>query len=172
MEPEERPNFQELNKMFDSFLRKQTQDKYPYMEVLSKPYHHDTINPVPVESEVVINLDIEVTDTDVGNEDSITRSRVSKSISFNDFGSLQVKPSLSHHSLHSLARLESLNMVGTPTGSIHSIHAELIRQISWGQNLDEADGEVVLVNDRYVEEPSNTSMSERNTQNQTTILNL
>ena len=170
MEPEERPNFLELNKTFDSFLRKQTQDKYPYMEVLSKPYHHDTVKPAPTESLVVVNLDIEVTDTDLGNEDSIRASRVLKSISYNEFGSLQVKSSLSHQSLRSLTNRESLNLAGTPTGSIHSLHAELIRQISWGQNLDEAGGEVVLVNDRYVDEPSNTGASEPNTHNQSTIL--
>ena len=65
---QERRSFPELHAIFDKFLTQQTQDSYPYMEVLSKAHHIDTtaatvahdLDPTP------INLDIEITDVDAG----------------------------------------------------------------------------------------------------------
>ena len=168
-EPEDRPSFSELRKTFDKFLTTQTQDKYPYMEVLSKPYYLDTVQPKPAEPEpAVINLDIEITDIDADQQqDNKRESRISNSHSFSELGNLRLTTSESRRSLRSLTELSVHgSQAGTPLGSMHNIHAELIRQLSWERN-DDADGdEKRFVDTRYVESPTSAGVSRKNTRTQ------
>ena len=43
--PEDRPKFSELNKVFDRFLGIYIQDKYPYIEIQNQPYRFDRLAP-------------------------------------------------------------------------------------------------------------------------------
>ena len=148
----ERPTFPELHKTFDDFLTQQTQDDYPYMEVLSKPYHlDDTANPPATDEDVTpINLDIEITDVDGDDEmhPSIpTASRLTRSVSQNNQGrnNLGLTLSTSNFSLRSLQ----------VQGSLQDMQAELERQADWP--LADQDGGRELPDTRYVESPTSFS---------------
>jgi hypothetical protein len=44
-EPEERPKFSELHKLFDKFLGIHVQDRYPYIEIQGQSYGFDLLAP-------------------------------------------------------------------------------------------------------------------------------
>ena len=144
LEAGERPTFQELHKIFDDFLTQQTQDNYPYMEVLSKPYHLDdtTKTPATDEDQTPINLDIEITDVDSGQE---IGSQLSRSLSqYNPRrDELRLNPSQSSFSLRSLEVQSSLQDMQT----------ELARQADWPLAVDRDDAHE-MEDTRYVESPT------------------
>ena len=140
------------------------------MEVLSKPYYLDTVQPKLAEPEpAVINLDIEITDIDADQQQNNIREScvVPNSLSFNELGSLRLTTSESRRSLKSLTELSvHRSQAGTPIESMHSIHAELIRQLSW-ERMDDADGDgKTFVDTRYVESPTSAGVSRENTRKQ------
>ena len=147
LEAEERPNFPELHATFDKFLTQQTQDNYPYMEVLSKPHHLDMTateivhdpDPTP------INLDIQITDVDADTPMETPQRHLTRSISHN-----QPKKNLGITASGSNFSLRSLNK-GTHD-SIQDIQAELARQANW-IHTDGGD-EDAMVDTRYVDSPT------------------
>ena len=158
---EERPSFPELHAIFDKFLTQQTQDSYPYMEVLSKAHHIDTTaatvahdpDPTP------INLDIEITDVDAGNPMVPPSRRLTRSVSHNQPRttlSTTITASESNFSLRSLNK-------ATLHDSIQDIRAELARQAGWTQT--DREGEVV--DTRYVDSPTSFTHSRSGSRNQT-----
>lgn len=152
LEAEERPSFPELHKTFDSFLTTHTQDNYPYMEVLSKPYHLDNAEPTenPDTDPTPVNLDIEITDVD---GDAETRTRVgthlARSVSHYQPRHLGIVQSESHFSLRSYG--------SDIHSSIQDIKAELQRQTSW-RSEGGTDGQE-FVETRYVVSPTTTKHS-------------
>ena len=140
------------------------------MEVLSKPYYLDMVQPKPAEPEpAVINLDIEITDIDADQQqDNKKESRVVPNrLSFNELGSLRLTTSESRRSFQSLTELSvHRSQAGTPIGSMHTVHAELVRQLSW-ERMDGVDGDGnIFVDTRYVESPSSAGVSRENTRKQ------
>lgn len=150
-EAEERPSFSQLHKTFDDFLIQQTEHKYPYMEVLSKPYHLDNLEPTenPDHDPAPVNLDMGITDVDMD-------STATHSTRFNT----NLSRSASHHvprnqhivngeSQNSLSNFDSQ---GIPRRhSLQDIQAELLRQATWPIIVD-SDAE--LANTRYVVSPT------------------
>lgn len=165
LEVEERPSFPQLHKTFDDFLIQQTEHKYPYMEVLSKPYHLDNLEPTenPDPEPTPINLDIEITDVD---SDSTTKhstrlnTNLSRSVSHNVPRNLRIVNSESHNSLSNFGSQDMPHR-----HSLQDIQAELLRQATWQTQVD-SNGE--LVNTRYVVSPTapsrNGSRKDLNTQ--------
>ena len=156
LEAEERPNFPHLHKTFDGFLTQQTQDNYPYMEVLSKPYHTDE-TAAPPENDpdpTPINLDIEITDMDADTTDSpLTHNKrtVTRSVSHNQprRENMHIPLSGSNFSLRNLA--------GATNSPMQDVQAELLRQADWIQ-LDGRD-EQDMVDPRYVDSPTTPVVS-------------
>ena len=165
VEAEERPTFPELHKIFDDFLTQQTQDSYPYMEVLSKPYHlDDTAKPPTTDADPTpVNLDIEITDVDADETDAplalTTGAPLARSVSHNQPRRLNqpgLTPSISNFSLRSME----------VQGSLQDMQAELERQANWLQ-VDQAEEEKKKVDTRYVDSP--TSFSRNNSHRQTQL---
>jgi serine/threonine protein kinase len=150
LEPEDRPSFSQLHKTFDGFLSQQTENDYPYMEVLSTPFHVDSTQPAETHEAdpTPINLDIEITDVDAGTTVTGTASnaRLARSVSHNQPRrdlNLRLVSSESHSSLRSFGA----------HSPIQDIEAELLRQANWVRNEDTEDGQE-LVNTRYVPSPT------------------
>ena len=159
----ERPMFQDLHKLFDDFLTQQTQDSYPYMEVLSKPYHLDDTTKIPAgePDHTPINLDIEITDVDADEMSTPTQreTRLMRSVSQNNprRNNLGLTPSNSNFSLRSLQIHNSLQDMQT----------ELARQADWLQ-VDLTDGRE-KEDTRYVDSP--TSFTRNNSHRLTHLTN-
>ena len=160
LEAEDRPTFPRLHGIFDEFLTTQTQENYPYMEVLSKPYHLDIVEPTenPDTDRTPVNLDIQITDVDADEETTPVRigaRGLARSISHNEPRNLRIVASDSHLSLRDVATPRSANI--STHSSIHDMQAELLRQASWQTDDNIGDGSHVLVNTRYVESPTTLS---------------
>ena len=163
LEPEDRPSFSQLHKIFDDFLVKHTENNYPYMEVLSTPYHVDSTQPAETHEAdpTPINLDIEITDMDAGTAVTSTA------------GNAHRKRSASHNQprrdlnlrLVTSERRSSLRSFRAHS-PIQDIEAELLRQANWVRNEDTEDGQE-LVNTRYVPSPTVSRNGSRK-QNETT----
>lgn len=140
-EPEQRPTFPKLHRIFDTFLGKHTQDRYPYMEVLSRSYHFDRLDPkTPEPDQTPINLDIEGA--------SSANRQLANGASFEQSASLELTNSLSI-TQHSPQR--------SPHGSHHSsrqdIRAELIQQLSRERERGVTGEGIEMENSRYVGTP-------------------
>ena len=138
--PEQRPSFPRLHKTFDTFLGKHTQDRYPYMEVLSRSYHFDTLEPkTPELDQTPVNLDIEGTSAERNTE-----RQLANGASFEQSASLELTSSLP------IAQR-------SPHGSHHSsrqdVRAELIRQMSWEREGGVTGEEIEMESTRYVGSP-------------------
>ena len=133
MEPEERPEFSKLHEIFDAFLSKQTQDKYPYMEVLSKPYYMNKVDNDEPEHPGSNQLNINITDVDSGERNIFKGANtVKKSASFNQLGNLKLVTSESNHSLQNTAQnTQRLGHTTFPRASFQHMQAELSQQIFW-----------------------------------------
>ena len=161
---EDRPSFSQLHKTFDGFLVKQTESKYPYMKVLSTPLHLCSTQPAEaLKADLTpINLNIEVTDMDVGTRVTSTQ------------GSTHLRRSVSHNEPRKYLRLatseshSSLRSFGAHS-PIQDIEAELLRQANWMRN-EGADGQE-LVNTRYVPSPTAASRggSRKQSSNELTV---
>ena len=152
LEAEERPTFSQLHKTFDGFLVQQTENDYPYMEVLSTPFHVDSTQPAETQEAdpTPINLDIEITDVDAGTTVISTQggTNLKRSVSHNQprrDSDLRLVTSESHSSLRSFGA----------HSPIQDIEAELLRQANWMRN-EGTDGQE-LVDTRYVTSPTAAS---------------
>ena len=147
LEPEDRPSFSELHK---TYLVKQTESDYPYMEVLSTPFHVDSTQPTETHEAdpTPINLNIEITDVDVGTAVTSTAGNAhrKRSASHN-----QPRKELDQRLVTSESR-SSLRSFGAHS-PIQDIEAELLRQANWVRNEDTEDGQE-LVNTCYVPSPT------------------
>ena len=156
-ESEERPSFPDLHKIFDDFLTQQTQDSYPYMEVLSKPYHLDETSTAPANDPdpTPINLDIQITDFDEDEDIDAHRQvmrPVGRSISHRQPRRTEpgLTPSTSNLSLRSLQ---------------DNMQAELDRQANWliaGDGVNRQN----KVDTRYVDSPTSFTRNDSRRQMQ------
>lgn len=162
LEAEERPNFPELHKLFDEFLSQQTQDNYPYMEVISNSQHIDDTAVQPEAQDLdrtPINLDIEITDVDgdVPRMPKRSGTNLMRSVSHNvPRNNMRITPSESNFSLRSLG-------AHTP---MQDMQAEIERQAGWLQ-VDNADGQE-MVDTRYVDSPTSGRFSRNRERNHNT----
>ena len=155
----QRPTFPKLHQIFDKYLSKHTQDRYPYIELLSKPYHFDKLEPkTPDPEQAPVNLDFEVTDVD---ENDVPADRVQGRTATMSDQLPVLEPntvlSATHNSPHFSPHISlQPSPHRSPLASLHSsrqdIRAELIRQLSWER--DGVVGEEVEMEDtRYVGSP-------------------
>ena len=141
LEPEDRPSFSELHK---TSLVKQTESDYPYMEVLSTPFHVDSTQP----AETHEADPTPITDMDAGTAVTSTAGNAhrKRSASHN-----QPRKELDQRLVTSESH-SSLRSFGAHS-PIQDIEAELLRQANWVRNEDTEDRQE-LVNTRYVPSPT------------------
>ena len=161
LEHEERPNFPQLHKIFDDYLTQQTKEHYPYMEVLSKPYHfsEDTnavVNITIDADPTPINLDIEITDVDAVDFTSDARTQeLTRSASHCEPRThLGLTQSASNLSLRSLQE---------------NMQAEMARQSDWlvvGERGEGREGG----DTRYVDSPTSFTRNDSRRQQHNTQL--
>lgn len=148
----ERPTFSELHKVFDRFLKQQTQDQYPYIMVLSNPY---SLEPEQREVEQTpINLDMELMDaTTTGNS---RNNDLVQGASLNQLSRLNPADGGSQNSFAQMSLDEPHHHLRPSSMQNENSSQEGER------NIEEDDQEVV--HNRYVELPTRVNQESSLTQ--------
>ena len=150
--PEQRPKFSKLHRIFDSYLSKNTQESYPYIELVAKSYEFDNLESAKPD-QAPVNLDIEVTDVNGATSSSLPNSHGINGSASNHLPKLELAtraPNTTTNRL-SVAQFTPPHLQHASLAPRQSLQMEHLRQLYLDTEDRRTGGEEMeMVDTRYV----------------------